>query len=82
MPTAPTIPAAMAPVCLAAPPLDNFEVAVEGPAAVAELDSVLDMPVLLLIEFIPDIDPVAIAAAFLVTLFNSAAAVAMPAKPV
>lgn len=82
MPTAPTIPAAIAPVCFAAPPLDDFEVAVEPPAAVAELDPVVDMPILLPVEFIPVIDPVPIAPAFLVTLFNSAAAVAMPANPV
>lgn len=83
IPTTPAIPAAIAPVCFAAPPLEGFdEVAVEPPAAVAELDPVVDMPVLLLVELIPVIDPVPIAFAFLVTLFSSAAAVAMPAKPV
>lgn len=82
IPTTPAIPAAIAPVCFAAPPLDNFEVAVEAPAAVAELVPVVDIPVLLPVELMPVIDPVDIALAFLVTLFNSAAAVAMPAKPV
>lgn len=81
-PTTPAIPTAIAPVCFAAPPLDNFEDAVEAPAAVAELVPVVDILVLLSVELMPVIDPVDIALTFLVTLFNSAAAVAMPAKPV
>ncbi len=82
IPTTPAIPAVIAPVCFAAPPLDNLEDAVEPPAAVAELVPEVDIPVLLPVELVPVIDPVDIALAFLVTLFNSAAAVAMPANPV
>lgn len=59
-----------------------MEDAVEPPAAVAELVPEVDIPVLLPVELVPVIDPVDIALAFLVTLFNSAAAVAMPANPV
>lgn len=87
-PTTPAIPAAIIPVGFAAPPCETLELCVVPPAAVTEVDPVEDVDTLLPLPVVLPVllnpGPVAVAAAlaFLVALSNSAAAVAMPAKPV
>ena len=83
----PAIPAAIIPVGLAAAPFATLELAVDPPAAVAEVDPVVDIPLVVILPLVPVLlapEPVAVAAEFalLVALLNSAAAVAIPPNPV